>query len=394
MPEDNIEKIEEEELEELEELEEEELEEQDSDLLDMSDEEFLKLSEDKLIPSFDIEEVETVTEDNIEIKEEVVQDQDQDTKQPSEKSSVSIEKIEEDKKDTEGDTLEDVVSTDIDYKAVYDKITSPFRANGVDMRIEDVDDAIRLMKMGANYHKKMSAIKPSLKTLKLLENNDLLDQEKLNYLIDIHKKDPKAITKLIKDSGIDIMDFNTEEESDYVPTNRQVSDKQIALDQVLDDLKSSPTYEKTLDVVVNKWDDKSKEIIGSTPEVLSAIDEHVANGTYEEVMSRVLYEKSLGRLSGLSDIEAYKVIGDNLHAQGKLTKYPLKLTTANVDTNLQTKMIEKKDNSSEAEAKRKERKKAVGTVRNTKPTSSKATFNPLAMSDEEFEKLDLSKFQI
>ena len=89
-----------------------------------------------------------------------------------------------------------------DYKAEYLRLLAPFKANGKEIAVSTVDDAISLMQMGANYNKKMAGLKPSLKMLKLLENSGLLSEEKISYLIDLEKKNPAAINKLIKDSGI------------------------------------------------------------------------------------------------------------------------------------------------------------------------------------------------
>ena len=89
----------------------------------------------------------------------------------------------------------------VDYKAEYDRLVAPFKANGREITVKSVDDAIALMQMGANYNKKMSALKPNLKLMKLLENNGLLDETKIGFLIDLEKKNPDAINKLIKDSG-------------------------------------------------------------------------------------------------------------------------------------------------------------------------------------------------
>ena len=57
----------------------------------------------------------------------------------------------------------------VDYEAEYKKLMTPFKANGVDMQIQSIDDAIQLMQMGAGFHKKMSALKPAMRQMKLLE---------------------------------------------------------------------------------------------------------------------------------------------------------------------------------------------------------------------------------
>lgn len=52
------------------------------------------------------------------------------------------------------------------------------------MQVNSVDEAIQLMQMGANYTRKMQELQPHRKTLLMLENNGLLDEGKLSFLID------------------------------------------------------------------------------------------------------------------------------------------------------------------------------------------------------------------
>ncbi|RLD76246.1 MAG: hypothetical protein DRJ15_15705, partial [Bacteroidetes bacterium] len=157
----------------------------------------------------------------------------------------SKEAAEETKAD---DTTTKVEETpkDIDYKAEYERLIAPFRANGKDMQIESVDDALTLMKMGANYNKKMAGLKPNLKLLKMLEKNDLLDESKLSFLIDLDQKNPGAVNKLIKDSGIDPLDIDTEKEDEYRPSTYTVDDKEVELDGVLDEIRDTQSFKDTL----------------------------------------------------------------------------------------------------------------------------------------------------
>ena len=57
----------------------------------------------------------------------------------------------------------------VDYAAFYNEITKPFRANGKELRVTNPADVISLMQQGANYAKKMAAIKPIQRIGKLLE---------------------------------------------------------------------------------------------------------------------------------------------------------------------------------------------------------------------------------
>lgn len=284
--------------------------------------------------------------------------------------------------DADDDEEKDKEESDtVDYKAEYEKVMAPFRANGKDMQVKNADEAVQLMQMGANYNKKMAALKPSLKTLKLLENNNLLDEGKLSYLIDLDKKDPEAIKKLIKDSGLDPMEMDVESESDYKPNTYTVDEREMALDEALESIADSPTYSKTIDVVSTKWDSASKQTIANHPQLLNVIDEHMASGIYETISNAVERERSFGRLKGLSDIEAYKQVGDALDAEGKfagMVQQPPKRTNAG-------QKVERKPKPKADDPKLKSKKRAASSTK-AKPAAATPDYNPLSMSDAEFEK--------
>jgi len=286
---------------------------------------------------------------------------------------------EDDDKEKDSDKDEDDDKTDA--KTELAKLFAPFRANGKDMQVNSVEEALTFMKMGANYNKKMAAMKPGLKVLKMLDNNNLLDESKLTYLIDLDKKDPEAIKKLIKDSGIDPLDIDVKSNADYKPTeDYTVDDKEVELDGVLAEIKDTDSFEDTIDIIKNKWDDKSRDFAVSNPQVLSTINDHVATGIYKRVMDVVDHQRALGKLPGLSDLEAYKHVGDAINAQGGFDPKPDDSKSA--DTTTEDTATKKKV----TESKRKSKKRAASTTKSTSNSKAKDDFNPLAMSDEDFEK--------
>ena len=271
----------------------------------------------------------------------------------------------------------------IDYKAEYERLTKSFKANGKDITVSNVDEAISLMQMGANYNKKMAALKPNLKLLKLLENNKLLDEAKLSYLIDLDKKNPEAITKLLKDSGIDPLDVDLEKDSEYKPNTYTVDDRELALDEVLGELQDTPSYSQTLDIVGNKWDGPSKQVVADNPQILKIINDHVARGIYGIISKEVERERLFGRLNGVSDLEAYRTVGDNLQANGGFDHLnPTTKTVVKVAAPI--KKV--------ADPALVSKKRAASSTQKAAPSSAPADFNPLGMSDEEFSKLVVPKF--
>ena len=284
----------------------------------------------------------------------------------------SLDTSKKDSPDTKEDTPE---TTEFDYESAYKKVSEPFKANGVDMQVKDPQDMIRLMQMGANYQKKMGQLKPNLKIIKMLEKNELLDEAELHNLIDLSKKDPKAIAKLIEESDIDPLDIDKDVPTDYQPTNYSVTDKEYHLDQILDEIKDTETFSKTINVLTKEWDAKSKSTITDYPEIIGIINTHMGNGVYEKVNAVLQQEKSLGKLNGISDVEAYREIAEHLHKNGDLQ---------NADDKGTSKVSSKTDEKAEAD--RDKKRKAAAPVKQTTTKKAPTDDNFLGLSDEEFMK--------
>ena len=230
--------------------------------------------------------------------------------------------------------------------------------------------------MGANYSKKMAGLKPNLRILKMLENNGLLSEEKLTYLIDLDKKNPDAINKLIKDSGVDPLSIDLDTSPEYTPGQYQVSELEMEVGEVLDSIReTNPTYYPNVLQVITSMDGASKSEISKDPKILSHLSDHMANGIYDKVMAEVDKRKMLGQLADMPLIHAYYTVGNELHQQGKLLPKVVPPTT---DPVAKVTKHPSKDNSN--------KKRAVANPRSI-PTKPKSEFDPLSMSDEEFLKI-------
>lgn len=288
------------------------------------------------------------------------------------------------------------VNEQIDYEAKYKELLTPFKANGRDIQVDTVEDARALMQMGANYNKKMQALKPSMKIMKLLESNGLLDESKLSFLIDLEKRDPAAINKLVADSKLDPLDLSADKAAEYQPKTYTVDERELELDAVLTDLQGSEHYNRTLDVVANKWDAQSKAVVAEHPEVLRVINEHIANGVYDITANRLEKERMLGRMKGVSDIEAYKQIADKLHAEGAFVDLLAGGSTTEPAQKAKPPALPKQESVKLSKADQDAldaKKRAAGSTKTVAPTGKTlaADFNPLNMTDEEFAKLDAVK---
>jgi len=333
--------------------------------------------EDKVATSKEeVSEAQEQTEDKT-VEEEVSQPEGdtQTEPEPSTDSDTteSLDTSKKDSTDTKGDTPE---TTEFDYESAYKKVSEPFKANGTDMQVKDPQDIIRLMQMGANYQKKMAQLKPNLKLIKMLEKNELLDEVKLHNLIDLSKKDPKAIAKLIEESDIDPLDIDKDVPTDYQPTNYTVSDKEYNLDAVLDEIKDTETFNKTINVLTKEWDAQSKITISDYPEIIGIINTHMGNGVFDKVNAVLQQEKALGKLTSVPDVDAYRQIAEHMHKTGFLYNENNPKESSKVSSKTDEK----------ANADRNKQRKAVAPVKQTTTKKASTDENFLGLSDEEFMK--------
>jgi len=372
-------------------------------VLGLSDDEFLKKNSEELSATEDSQEsADTVTTegdiandtvsnesdnatgDTQEIVEEDTSEEELDTlpedtqadAQPFAEDTNS-ESVDADSNEKNTDTPEDTPQeTDtFNYEDAYNQVTAPFKANGATMQVKSPEDIVRLMQMGAGAQKQMAKLKPNLKLIKMLENNNLLDERRLNNLIDLSKNDSKAIAKLVKDSGVDPDDIDIENASTYQPNNYTVTDSEYELDQVLDSIKHTDTFDKTIDLLTSEWDDKSKTFVSENPNVIKVINDHMLNGVYDKVNAVMQQDKALGKLAGVSDVDAYKQIIDMLAKNGEL-----------VDGNQQAPVPSNvTDIGDVGSAKRKQNRKAAAPTKQTNTSnSSKQDVSYLTLSDDEF----------
>ena len=372
-------------------------------VLGLSDDEFLKKNQEELSATEDSQEsTDTVTTegdiaddtisnesnnatgDNQEIVEKDTSKKELDTlpeetqadAQPFTEDTNS-ESIDADSNEKDTDTPEDTPQeTDtFNYENAYNQVTAPFKANGATMQVKSPEDIVRLMQMGAGAQKQMAKLKPNLKLIKMLENNNLLDERRLNNLIDLSKNDSKAIAKLVKDSGVDPDDIDIENASTYQPNNYTVTDSEYELDQVLDSIKHTDTFDKTIDLLTSEWDDKSKTFVSENPNVIKVINDHMLNGVYDKVNAIMQQDKALGKLSGVSDVDAYKQIIDMLAKNGELVD-------GNQQEPVQSNITDIGDAGS---AKRKQNRKAAAPTKQTNTSNnSKQDVSYLTLSDDEF----------
>lgn len=284
----------------------------------------------------------------------------------------------------EAPVVEPVVEENVpDFKALYEGLLKPIKANGKEIQLKSHTELVQLAQQGANYTRKMQDIAPHRKTLLMLENNGI-DQEQLSYLIDLSKKDPAAIQKLLKDSAINPLDIDVEAEPTYQGGNHRVSDEEANFRSAIDDASASETGRVVIQAINGTWDQASKELLFSQPGIIETMIQQQEAGFYERIAGEVDRRRVLGQIpTGMTFLQAYKTVGDQLVASGQMqdlvANEPAPAQTPPVATAPVAVRVAPVKPAVAPNA----RAEAAAPTR-AAPNAAKKIVNPLAMSDDDF----------
>ena len=369
------------------------------DLLEMSDSAFMenagKLRSTPTTSSTDNTDAQAATaaieQEGVEVEEEVTTTtneentdglQDEGQGNQAEEVTSDSDGTEAKAADTENEQKQGETTTtnEPNYKAMVEQLLSPFKANGREIKVESVDEAISLMQMGANYSKKMAAMKPHLQMLRTLEKNNLLSQDKLNLLVELDKGNPEAIAKLLSAKNIDPLDLDIESAASYTPVDHKVGDNEFAVEEAFNAIEHTPTYSDTVNVIAS-LDDASKREIANDVGFISALNSHIASGIYQKVMAEVDKQKALGNFAGVSTLTAYCRVGDMMNQKGLLSASATQTAQQAV-----TKPTEQASTTQANAVNLAAKKRAAATPRTNKAvkTDPMEGLDPLTMSDEDF----------
>ena len=322
-------------------------------LSDMSDEEFLALMDSKG----------TITATNSDKKTKT------DTNVPKDTNKRKSDAVDDKLKDQNTDKEPTKVDNqEVDYKSIYEQVFKPFKANGKEITPKSVEDIISLMQMGANYTKKMQLMAPMKKVVQSLDNAKI-DEQELNFLIDVSKGDKEAIKQLLIKHKIDPLEIDLDGDNTYSPKNNIASDEDVEFNDTLMDIHDS--LPKIQEILNKTWDDNSKKAILKDPRLMRALHEEVQMGRFDEVQKRLEAEKTFGRYKGVSDVDAY-----------------IDLVSKMEQERMKTKTQPETPTKTESTKKIPDKSKAAPTKGKTSKSSSSLTAKDLlSMSDDEFNKL-------
>jgi hypothetical protein len=375
----------------------------DEDFANMSDEDFSNID---IMPEPPQEE-EAPVEAATEAPEEEAEEDDTSTEDEEDPADINKSESEEDDPDVDpAETPEDTATTEedetpgsettedapkageegFDYKSAYETMMKPFKANGKVVNVESPDELVQLAQMGANYTKKMQGLQPHLKVVRMLQNHGVMDEQKLSYLIDLDKRDPAAIQKLVKDSGIDPMDIDTSADSSYRSKDRRVTDEEYRFTSTLEEVASNPAGKEVVASINKDWDRKSKDAIWADPNIMRVLTSQKESGIFDQITTEIERRQTLGKLQGVAFIQAYKDVGEEMTQAGSFKAQATDENTVTDPSQKSTQRVVKTSTAKRNAVSNNDKVKAASAPKSTPASKAKEDFNPLSMTDEEFEK--------
>ena len=375
-------------------------------LYSLSDEElekaFLDAKENEQYAEADepIQESEEVYEDEeIEIMEQPGEDEDSveegatstdevetETESTADTTKPDKEVVEGDEDPIEDDNLED----DIVDEAQKEHQELAFKANGREYKFTQDEIMAQFPKIfgqAMDYTKKTQAMKPWRKTIDAIEEAKLGHND-INLMIDVMKGNKEAIAEVLKRTGVDSLEIDTEN-SKYTPNDYGRDDKALAIKDIIEEISVDREYETTHKVLSKEWDEKSFRRMTDDPELIRLLHYDVKSGTFDKVQAVAEKIKVFDR--GLkTDLEYYELASKEIAQQFQEEQrraYDVERQRADREARL-TKQAEiervrkTQERQKEVEVKAVERKAAAPTSR--KAVSSKVV-DYLDDSDEAFE---------
>ena len=326
-----------------------------------------------------------------ELDEDSVDEGATDDEVTTETESTEVTAQPDEEVDTEDeDPIEDEKSEEINEVAQQDHQELVFKANGREFKFTQDEMMAQFPKIfgqAMDYTKKTQAMKPWRKTIDAIEQAKL-GHEDINLMIDVMKGNKEAIAEVLKRTGVDSLEIDTEN-SKYTPNDYGRDDKALAIKDIVEEISADKEYDITHRILSKEWDEKSFRDMTNDPELIRLLHVDVKTGIFDKVQPIADKIKVLDRGSK-SDLEYYRMASIELAQQQRMADqraYELERQKQEREAKLakqveidRVKKIQEKQK--EVEVKAVERKAATPTSRKV-PTSKVVDY--LDNSDEAFE---------
>ena len=358
----------------------------------MSDNEINDLSDAELEAAFKSAKAEigsTVTianEPDVDYDDEVdeLEQPDVDSDDDTSANEEDEEEVEDDS-ETENEDADESAETEDEQtdntEKDSDKVVQPtqeilkVKANGQDYEftLDEMKSQFgSIFAKAQDYTKKTQALKEYRKTIDIVQNAGLSDND-LNLFADVLKGDKDAIAAVLKRTGVDALDLDTENVN-YAPKNYGRNDTELAIKDIVDDISADKEYVITHNILEKQWDSKSREKFIEDPNMIKGLHIDVKSGLYDK-LNPIMQKLKIYDGATRSDLDYYfmahkQFIDSQRDASSKAEKAELarvenqaKVAEAEKVSTVKAKMAQQTA-TKEASVKRKAAaptKKAVGT---------------------------------
>ena len=304
----------------------------DDKLYSLSDEEleraFLDAKENEQYSDVDepvTESIDTYEEEDIEIMEqpdEIDEDSvdegatDDEVTTETESTEVTAQPDEEvateDEDPIEEEKSEEDINDEIAQKEQQELV---FKANGREFKFtqdEMLEQFPKIFGQAMDYTKKTQAMKPWRKTIDAIEQAKL-GHEDINLMIDVMKGNKEAIAEVMKRTGVDSLEIDTEN-SKYTPNDYGRDDKALAIKDIVEEISVDKEYEITHRVLSKEWDEKSFREMTEDPDLIRLLHVDVKTGMFDKVQPIADKIKVFDR-GNKTDLEYYRLASIELAQQ-------------------------------------------------------------------------------
>lgn len=186
------------------------------------------------------------------------------------------------------------------------------KASGTIRTVRNPEHLKTLVRLGLHSNETNRKMKPYLRTVKSFENAGItLDDDNINYIIDILNGDEVALRNLLKERHRlpeDVISSWYDEEGTsipYTPTrNYNIDEASITLESNLEALATSPEYTKLTSFLTNE-DATGKSLLGSNPELVNLLHADMQSGVFEKALDEAMYRMDRGLLPRQSNLLSY-----------------------------------------------------------------------------------------
>lgn len=292
-------------------------------------------------------------------------------------------------------TLDEEQLKEDETKKVIDEIKEveifKVKANGREYDFTEAEMKAQFPKIFAqamDYTKKTQAIKPWRKTIDAIEEAKL-SHDDINLMIDVFKGNKDAITEVLKRTGVDTLDIDTENSSKYTPNDYGRDDNALAIKDIVDEISADKEYEITHKILTKDWDERSFKEMTKDPELIRLLHIDVKNGMYDKVQPIAEKLKVFDR-GTKTDLEYYELASRELMMQQKLEQQRLaQIEEQNAMREARAARQAEIERVRQAQAKQKETAVKAVERKAAAPTSRAATapkvVDYLDATEEEFE---------